>query len=126
MDEETDKNANTTFEKFKEWVKKNGIAASSILISLGAVVPMLATSLQSGVKNLADGTYKFGKGLVNVLKKLGPIFSALGNVLLAVLKIFSNGFLWLSSNLWVLLVALVFFLWTGYRYTYGMQTVKRK
>ena len=95
---------------------------SGILISLGAVAAVLATSLQSGVKKAASGTYKFGKGVAKVLSKLGPVFSALGSALLAVLKIGSNALMWLSSNFWVLLVALVFLLWNRN----GSRDVRRK
>ena len=51
---------------------------------------MLATSLRSGVRSAAEGTYKFGKGVMKVLSKLGSVFSALGSIPLSALNIGSQ------------------------------------
>ena len=85
-----------------------------MLIGVGGIVAVVATSLRTGVKAAAEGTYKFGKGIAKVLSKLGSVFSALGSVLLTLLNIGSKALMWLSNKLWFLLVALVFFLSNRY------------
>ena len=94
-------------EKFKEWAKENVLGISGVLIGVGGIV--VSTSLRSGVRSVPEGTYKFGKGIAKKLSKLGPIFSAIGSVLLTMLNIGSQALMWLSNNLWILLVALVLF-----------------
>ena len=59
---------------------------------------------------IAKGAYDLGKGIVKVLSKLGPLFSALGSILLAVLGVASQALMWISNNLWILLVLLVMYL----------------
>ena len=112
--DEIKNNPKVTFEKFKKWVKENALGISGVFIGVGGIIAVVATSLRTSVKAATEGTYKFGKGIAKVSSKLGPVFSALGSVLMTLLNIGSKALMWLSNNLWFLLVALVFFLWNIY------------
>ena len=92
-------------------MKENGLELSSVVISIGSLIAVLATALTNTIRTVAKGAFSFGKAVVKVLSKLGPVFSALGSVIMTLLGIASKALMWLGNNLWVLLVFLVMFLW---------------
>ena len=83
---------------------------TAVGISVGSIIATLVTALRSTARAVARGTFSFGKAVVKVLSKLGPVFSALGNIILTLLGFVSKGLMWLGNNLWLLLVLLVMFL----------------
>ena len=99
------------FEKFKKWVKESGFALSGILIGIGGIIAVVATTLRTGVQVVARGSYGLGKGIAKILSKLGALFSALGSIIMSILGAALQALMWLSNNLWVLLVFLVMFVW---------------
>ena len=111
LKQETNNNYRVKFERLKKWMKDNGLELSSVVISIGSLIAVLATALRNTIRTVAKGAFSFGKAVVKVLSKLGPLFSALGNVIMALLGIASKTLMWLGNNLWVLLVFLVMFLW---------------
>ena len=109
--EETENDPRTKFERFKKWTKENGLELGSVTISIGSLIAVLATALRKTIQTVAKGAFSFGKAVVKVLSKLGPVFTALGNVIMTLLGIASKALMWLGNNLWILLVFLVMFLW---------------
>ena len=107
----TDNNPKVKFERLKKWLKDNGLEASTLVISIGGLIAALAAALRNTVRTIAKGTFSFGKAVVKVLSKLGPVFSALGNILMAALGLVSKALMWLGNNLWLLLILFVVFLW---------------
>ena len=110
LKEETKNNYKVKFERLKKWMKDNGLELGSVVISIGSLIAVLATALRNTVRTVAKGAFSFGKAVVKVLSKLGPVFSALGNVIMTLLGIASKALMWLGNNLWILLVFLVMFL----------------
>ena len=109
--EETDNEPLVKFEKFKNWVKENGFALSGMIIGIGGIIAVVATAFRTTVQTVARGTYALGKGVAKVLSKLGPLFNALGSILMAVLSFALQALMWISNILWILLVFLAMFLW---------------
>ena len=68
-------------------------------------------AVRNAVKTTAKGVSSFGQSVVKVLKKLGPVFAALGSILMTALGILSQGLMFFANNLWILLVLLAMFLW---------------
>ena len=101
---ETRNNYKVKFDKFKDWVKENGFPLLGIIFGIGEIIAVVAKAFRTTVQTVARGTYAFGKGVAKILSKLGPIFSALGSILLTVLSIGSPALMWISNNLWILLV----------------------
>ena len=91
LKEETNNDYRVKFERLKKWLKENGLEVSSVVISIGSLIAVLATALRKTVQNVARGAFSFGKAVVKVLSKLGPVFSALGNIILTALGILSKG-----------------------------------
>ena len=104
LKEETNNDPRTKFEKFKKWTKDNGLELGSVVISIGSLIAVIATALRKTIQTVAKGAFSFGKAVVKVLSKLGPVFSALGNIILTLLGFVSKALMWLGNNLWVLLV----------------------
>ena len=80
-------------------------------MAIGSLAAVLATALRNTVRTAARGAFSFGKAVVKVLSKLGPLFSAIGSILMTALGLVSKGLMWLGNNLWFLLVLFVMFLW---------------
>ena len=111
LKEEVENHPQVKFERLKEWLKKNGIEVSAFVLSIGSFIAAMVTVLRKTVQTAAKGAFSFGKAVVKVLSKLGPVFSALGSVIMSLLGIASKALMWLGNNLWILLVFLVMFLW---------------
>lgn len=73
---------------------------------------MIATAARGAVCSGACGVYYFGKGLNKVLSKFGPVLGALGSAIASLLSADATSLLWIENNLWVLLVAIILFLWS--------------
>ena len=111
LKEAANNNPKVKFEKLKKWMKDNGLEVSTLVISIGGLIAALAAAFRNTVQTIAKGTFSFGKAVVKVLSKLGPVFSALGNILMSVLGLVSKALMWLGNNLWMLLLLFVMFLW---------------
>ena len=111
LKEATNNNPKVKFERLKKWLNDNGLEASTLVISIGGLIAALASALRKTVRTIARGTFSFGKAVVKVFSKLGPVFSALGNILMSALGLVSKALMWLGNNLWVLLILFVMFLW---------------
>ena len=116
LKEETKNNDQVKFEKFKKGVKENGFALSGVMIGIGGIIAVVASAFRSTVQTVARGAYGLGKGVAKILSKLGPLFSALGSILSVVLGFASQALMWISKNLWILLVFLAMFLWRKFKY----------
>ena len=115
IEEETDVNDLTRLEKFKKWARENVVGVSAIAISIAGIVTTVVMSARSVVKKGGKALGKFAKGVSKVFKKLGPLFSALGTLLSKMILVGSQGFLWLSQNLWVLLLIIASIVYNEYR-----------
>ena len=115
IEEETDVNDLTRLEKFKKWARENVVGVSAIAISIAGIVTAAVMGARTTVKKGGKALGKFAKVVSNVFKKLGPLFSALGTLLSKIILAGSQGLLWLSQNLWVLFLMIVYFLYNEYR-----------
>ena len=115
IEEETDVNDLTRFEKFKKWARENVVGVSAIAISIAGIVTAAVMGARSVVKKGGEALGKFAKGVSKVFKKLGPLFSALGTLLSKMLLVGSQGLLWLSQNLWVLFLIIASIVYNEYR-----------
>ena len=111
LKEEVENHPQVRWEKFKKWLKEKKIELGSATLSVGSFIAAMITVLRKTIQTVAKGAYNFGKSLVKVLSKLGPVFSALGNIVLTALSLLSKGLMWLGNNLWLLLVLVLMFLW---------------
>ena len=111
LKDEVENNPGVRWERLKKWLKENKWGALSVAFGVGSFIASIIMAVRGAMKTTAKGVSTFGKSVMNVLKKLGPVFAALGSILMSVLGFLGNALIWLSNNLWFLLVLLVMFLW---------------
>ena len=111
LKEEVKENPGVTWERIKQWIKDNKWGVLSVTFGVGSFIASIIMAVRNAVKTVAKGVSTFGQSVVKVLKKLGPVFAALGSILMTALGILSQGLMFLANNLWILLVLFAMFLW---------------
>ena len=115
IEEETDADDLTKFERFKKWARENIVGISAIAISVAGVITTVVMGARNAVKKGGRALGKFAKVVSKMGKKLGPLLSALGTVLSRIISVGSQGLLWLSQNLWILALMITYFIYNEYR-----------
>ena len=115
INDEIETNDLSKLEKFKEWAKKNLIGLSAIAITLAGIATTVIIAGRSAVKATAKATGKLAKALVNLGKKLGPLIAPLLNLMAQAISWGAKGIAFLSKNLWMIVVAFAWFLYSLYK-----------
>ena len=87
VEEETNNNDLTRFERFKEWAKRNLEGISVVAISAAGIVTTIVVGARSTVKRGARATSKFAKTLKKLAEKAAPVLGALLNLAAKVLTL---------------------------------------
>jgi Fe2+ transport system protein B len=114
VEEEAEVNDLTRFERFKKWARKNLLGISAVSISVAGILTTAIMAGRNALKRGAQAASKFGKALANLAKKFGPILSAIGTLVSKVLTLGVQGILFLAQNLWILVLALTYFIYNEY------------
>ncbi len=108
IQEETERNDLTRFERFKKWAKENLVGVSAVAISVAGIITTVAISGRNAVKKGAKAVGQFGKALANLAKKAGPAIATILNVLAQVLTWGAKALEFLSRNLWIVALFLTY------------------
>ncbi len=108
IEEETDANDLTRFERFKKWAKENLVGVSAIAISVAGIITTVVISGRNAVKKGAKAVGQFGKALANLAKKAGPAIATILNILAQVLTWGAKALEFLSRNLWIVALFLTY------------------
>ena len=114
VEEEAEVNDLTRFERFRKWARENLLELSAVSISVAGILTTVIMTGRSALKRGAQAVSKFGKAVANLAKKFGPILSAIGTLVSKVLTLGTQGILFLAQNLWILVLALTYFLYNEY------------
>ena len=114
VEEEAEANDLTRFERFKKWARENLLVLSAVSISVAGILTTVIMTGRSTLKRGAQAVSKFGKAVANLAKKFGPILSAIGTLVSKVLTLGAQGILFLAQNLWILALALTYFIYNEY------------
>ena len=114
VEEEAEANDLTRFERFKKWARENLLGISAVSISVAGILTTAIMAGRNALKRGAQAASKFGKALANLAKKFGPILSAIGTLVSKVLTLGAQGILFLAQNLWILVLALTYFIYNEY------------
>lgn len=115
IEEETKNNDLTRFERFKNWARENIVGLSAVAISVAGVITTVVSGARNAAKRGGKALKKFAKSVYNTGKKLGPLLSALGTILSKMILLGGQGLMWLSQNLWILALALSYFIYNEYK-----------
>ena len=99
------------FEIFKKWSKKNLLGLSAVAVSAAGIITTMVIAARGAVKAGARATKKFAKGLAKVAEKVAPILGAVLNIVGKVLTLGAKGLDWLSRNLWLLALLIVYLIY---------------
>ena len=111
VEEETQNNDLTRFERFKRWAKKNLAGVSVVAISVAGIITTIVMGARNAVKRGARATSKFAKTLAKVAEKAVPLIGALLNLAAKVLTLGAKAVGFLSNHLWILAVAITYALY---------------
>lgn len=99
---ETDSNPKVGFEKYKDFVKKNFIGLSGLLITIGGVIATIVFAIRSGAKSAGNSTQKAGND--DVKKSFGGI---LGKIIGENIQNLGKIISWFGDHLMVLIGLIV-------------------
>ena len=114
----TKNNILVNLERLREWLRSR-LPLIGAIIGVAAGVFTVVYGIVAWTKGAAVATakagYSVGKTIAKILAKLGPIAAAIGSFVISLMSYLSQGILWLANNLWILLLALLGFLYNEYR-----------
>ena len=110
INDEVRENDLTKLERFKQWARENLIGFSAIAISIAGIITTVVIAGRKAVKETAKGVGTVAKALFNLGKKLGPLIAPMLNILATAVSWGVKGLEFLSKNLWLLVIILLWFL----------------
>ncbi|CAB4032814.1 Hypothetical predicted protein [Paramuricea clavata] len=115
VEEEVEINDLTRFERFKKWAKENIFGISAVAISVAGIITTIIMGVRSVAKKGSRATSKFEKAMANLAGKIGPVLASVLNLVAKVLSWGEKGIAFLAKNLWILALALTYFLHNEYK-----------
>ena len=110
INDEVRENDLSKLERFKQWARENLIGFSAIAISIAGIITTVVIAGRKAVKETAKGVGRVAKALFNLGKKLGPLIAPMLNILATAVSWGVKGLEFLSKNLWLLVIILLWFL----------------
>ena len=110
INDEIQENDLSKLERFKQWARENLIGFSAIAISIAGIITTVVIAGRKAVKETAKGVGTVAKALFNLGKKLGPLIAPMLNILATAVSWGVKGLEFLSKNLWLLVIILLWFL----------------
>ena len=111
LDEVVKENEHVTPERVKRFLRENGIALAGVGIMLASFITAVVSIVKSGVRRVKTVTSEVGKVFKEIAKKLGPILGPIFSPVGTLFSLFGKSASWLASNLWVLLLLILYFLY---------------
>ena len=110
INDEIQENDLSKLERFKNWARENLIGFSAIAISIAGIITTVVIAGRKAVKETAKSVGTLAKALFNLGKKLGPLIAPILNILATAVSWGAKGLEFLSKNLWLLVIVIVWFL----------------
>ena len=103
------------FEKFKKWAKENLLGLSAVSISVAGILTTIIIGARNALKSGAKAVGNLGKAIANIGKNFGAVISSLLNLIGNILAWGAKGITFLAKNLWILTLAITYFLYNEYK-----------
>ena len=88
---------------------------SAVVISVGGIITTVVMAARKVIVRGARSLGTFGRAVVNITKKFGPVIAALGNLLGTILTLGAKGINFLAKNMWLLAMTIGYFLYNEYK-----------
>ena len=105
----------TRLQRFKKWVKENLVDISALTIPVAGIITTIVIGARKALIKCAQATGKFAKAVYNLGKKLGALLAPILNVIAQALSWGAKGLAWLANNLWLLAIAVAWFIYDQYK-----------
>ena len=115
VEEETQQNDLTRFERFKQWAKRNLAGISVVAISVAGIITTIVMGARTVIRKGARATSKFARTLAKVGEKVAPIIGGLLNLAGKLLTLSADAVGFLAKKLWLLAVAIAYILYEKYK-----------
>ena len=102
-------------EKFKQWAKENLVGLSAVSISVAGIITAIVISARNVLKQGAKAVGNLGRAIANIGKNFGVVISAVLNLISQILSWGAKGIAFLAKNLWILVIAITYFLYNEYK-----------
>ena len=102
-------------EKFKKWAKENLLGLSAVAISVAGIITAIVIRARNALKQGAKAVGNLGKAIANIGKNFGAVISAVLNLISQILSWGAKGIAFLAKNLWILAIAITWFLYNEYK-----------
>ena len=115
LNEEVDNSDLGRLERIKRWLKDNLLGLSGIGIAVAGILTTIIIASRKALKQGAKAVGNLGKALINIGKNFGALISSLLTLVGSILAWGAKGILFLSKNLWILVLATTYFLYNEYK-----------
>ena len=88
---------------------------SALAISIPGIITTIIVGARKALIKGAQATGKFAKAVYNLGKKLGALLAPILNVIAQALSWGAKGLAWLANNLWILALAVTWFIYDQYK-----------
>ena len=102
-------------ERFKKWAKENLLGLSAVAISVAGIITAIVIRARNALKQGAKVVGNLGKAIANIGQNFGAVISAVLNLISQVLSWGAKGIAFLAKNLWILAIAITYFLYEEYK-----------
>ena len=108
-------NGLSRLEEFKKWAKENILGISAPAISVAGTITTIVIGARNAIRKGAQATGKFAKAVYNLGKKFGALLAPVLNTIAQALTWGAKGLTWLANNLWLLAIAIAWFIYDQYK-----------
>ena len=115
LNEEVDNSDLGRLERFKRWAKENLLGLSAVAISIAGILTTIIIGARKTLKSGAKAVGNLGESLANIGKNFGDVISSLLNLIGSILAWSAKGITFLAKNLWILTLAITYFLYNEYK-----------
>ena len=115
LNQEVDQSDLGRLERFKKWSKESLLGLSAITITVAGILTTIIIGARNKLRQGAKAVGQLGKTLINIGKNFGALISSLLTLVGSILSWGAKGILFLSKNLWILAIALTWFLYNKYK-----------
>lgn len=114
----TKRNILSHLRRLREWLSSRFPAIAGIVAFTAGVCSLVFTIIKltkGAAVSAAKTTSGVGKTIAKILAKLGLIAANVGSMILTLFSLLAQEIMWVSNNLWVILVAIGMFLWKKFK-----------
>ena len=114
IDEEAKESDLGRLERFKKWAKENLVGLSAVAIAIAGIITTIVITARKVIKQGSKAVNSLPKAIANIAKKLGTLIAPILNLIAQMLTWGAKGNEFYAKNLWLLPIALAYFVYNQY------------